>query len=164
MTAPSVAEPTPREPPVPLEERVRLVMEKWRTAILRFDAEGVLECDATFRGNPGVFAGALHKSAAEDPDERVRAFSTKVIGKLRQPEHAASLLGLLSDPSPLVRGNAAWGLGQLPTPEHLAVLRRLAHADRAESVRRRATELLAGSALAQASRQAGPGAGPGAGQ
>lgn len=142
------------EPPVPLEERVRQVMEKWRRAIVGFEAEGVLECDATFRASPAVFAPALRRSAEDDPDERVRAFSTKVIGKLRQPEDAAFLLGLLSDPSPLVRGNAAWALGQVPTPAHLAVLRRLAREDRAESVRRRANDLLAHQPTA--AREASP--------
>ena len=146
--APRAVAPIPAERPLPLEERVSLVMDRWRRAILGFDAEGVLECDATFRASPAVFAAALRQSAEDDADERVRAFSTKVIGKLRQPEDSAVLLGLLADPSPLVRGNAAWGLGQVPTPAHLAVLRRLAREDRAESVRRRATDLLAHSALA----------------
>ena len=51
--------------------------------------------------------------AATDPNERVRAFSTRVLGKLRQPALADAFEQLLEDGSPFVRQNAAWALGEL---------------------------------------------------
>ncbi len=58
------------------------------------------------------------KLAETDSDERVRAFSTRVLGKLVDPACAPLLVRLLDDKSQYVRMNAAWALGELAvTPE-----------------------------------------------
>ena len=49
----------------------------------------------------------------KDANERVRAFSTRVLGKFKQVELAETFERLLEDGSPFVRQNAAWALGEL---------------------------------------------------
>jgi hypothetical protein len=139
-------EPEPAPPPtpaVPDATRVTNVMALWRQSIVVRDPEGVLACDRGFLDEPPVFMAALVESARKDSEERVRAFSTRVLGKFTNPELAPTFLELLKDSSPFVRGNAAWALGQLsPELGREALLRVKAH-DRVESVRQSATEALA---------------------
>jgi hypothetical protein len=113
--APNREAETPPEPlsPAVVEEQVRQVMQRWRTSILNRNAEGVLDCDRTFYERPVEFGAALRASAESDDDERVRAFSTRMLGKLRDRASADLFAKLLKDPSVAVRGNAAWGLGRL---------------------------------------------------
>jgi hypothetical protein len=102
----------PAQPPSS-DNEVQNVMDTWRAAILGHDAERVLLCDRIFREQAGLFIQALMKSAESDPEERVRAFSTRVIGKIKDPESTDLLRKLLHDRSRYVRENAAWALGQL---------------------------------------------------
>ena len=88
-------------------------MNAWRGAIAHRDPDVVTKLDATFREQPDRYASALVDSARSDGDERVRAFSTRVLGKLGRAELAAVFSGLLADGSPYVRLNAAWALGEL---------------------------------------------------
>jgi hypothetical protein len=110
--------PTPPEP-VDIQAQVDKLIQRWRTAILQKDAEGVLDCDRIFHEDPKEFGPALRRSAETDDDERVRAFSTRMLGKLRDGGSADLFAKLLKDPSAAVRGNAAWGLEQLG--DHRAV-------------------------------------------
>jgi hypothetical protein len=124
-------------------EQVSAVMDAWRKAILNKDANTVLALDAGFRSHPGRFAPALVRVAATDENERVRAFSTRVLGKLRAPALAEMFADLLEDRSPYVRQNAAWALGELgarPDGREAALraateLRRLGQHDAANDVR-----------------------------
>ena len=124
-------------------EQVAAAMGSWRQAILGKDPNAVLALDAGFRGNPGRFAPALVKLAATDENERVRAFSTRVLGKLEAPALAGAFADLLEDKSPYVRQNAAWALGELgarPDGRQAAQraateLRRLEQYDAASDVR-----------------------------
>jgi hypothetical protein len=113
---------TPPEPAMPVEEQVRQVMQRWRTSILNRQAEGVLDCDHIFHERPTLFSPALRTSAESDDDERVRAFSTRMLGKLRDAGNTDLFAKLLADASPSVRGNAAWALGQLHDPRSAALL------------------------------------------
>jgi HEAT repeat protein len=89
------------------------MMQSWRAAILAKDSEAVLALDRAFRERPEVYAGALADSAQEDADDRVRAFSTRVLGKLKDSRWAGVFEQLLGDKSSFVRENAAWALGEL---------------------------------------------------
>ncbi len=112
-------------------------MNAWRGAIARRDPDVVTKLDATFREQPDRYVSALVASARSDGDERVRAFSTRVLGKLSRGELAAVFSGLLADASPYVRLNAAWALGELsaagkaPPATHATVasLKRLRRGD-----------------------------------
>jgi HEAT repeat protein len=92
---------------------VTAALQAWRAAIRGRDSEAVLSLDRTFRERPAAYAAALADSAQHDPDERVRAFSTRVLGKLKDPGNAALFEVLLDDASVFVRQNAAWAIGEL---------------------------------------------------
>ena len=120
------------------EQAVRRVMQQWRTSILERDADGVMGCDHLFREHSRAFTPALRDSATRDSDERVRAFSTRVLGKLRDPGLAPFFLERLQDPSAFVRENGAWALGELRAIEATDELAALKHDDPAPAVRKAA--------------------------
>ncbi len=94
-------------------KQVEGAMGRWRTAILVKDAHSVIALDQTFRQMPDRYTAALATSAESDENERVRAFSTRVLGKLKNAAEAPLYRRLLADHSPYVRQNAAWALGEL---------------------------------------------------
>jgi len=123
-------------------QRVQGAIDEWRAAIGRRDADTVEALNRAFLSSPSEFTGALMASAESDPDERVRAFSTRVLGKLRAPATAELLRKLLADASPYVRQNAAWALGQLGDRSAGPLLRRNAGTDPDPAVRQAAGEAL----------------------
>ena len=122
---------------------VGTAMTAWRTAISTRDSDTVLTLDRVFAEDPARFGPALVGIAQTDGDERVRAFSTRVLGKLKDARRADLFARLLGDRSAYVRQNAAWALGELGTQpvgreaaqRATAELRRLAHNDAAPDVR-----------------------------
>ncbi|HXT96887.1 MAG TPA: HEAT repeat domain-containing protein [Polyangia bacterium] len=120
------------------------VMGRWRTAILVKDAPTVVALDLTFRQQPERFTAALEKSAEAEENERVRAFSTRVLGKLKNAALAPLYRRLLSDKSPYVRQNAAWALGELgaAAAPALAELQTASTKDPANDVRAAARDAL----------------------
>jgi hypothetical protein len=134
----------PPPPSVPVEKQADDLMAAWRGAILAHDADTVLLCDRTFLGDPRTFTPALVESARRDGDDRVRAFSTRVLGKLTDATLIDVFRTLLEDRSPYVRENAAWGLGQLEARAQSAAadLEKVRKRDRAGDVRRAAEEAL----------------------
>jgi hypothetical protein len=98
---------------VPREEQVSNVMNLWRSSILARDIEAVGNCDRIFSDQRAVFTPPLVKSARSDADERVRAFSTRMLGKFRDPALVPLFRELIADPSTFVRSNAVWALGEL---------------------------------------------------
>jgi len=99
--------------PEAIERDVDGAMTRWRTAVVAKDAETVVALDLTFRELPDLYTNALAKSAETEANERVRAFSTRVLGKLKRPEQERLYERLLADKSVFVRQNAAWALGEL---------------------------------------------------
>jgi hypothetical protein len=131
--------PTPPEP-VDIPAQVDKLMQRWRTAIRQKDPEGVLDCDRIFHEHPNEFGPALRSSAESDDDERVRAFSTRMLGKLRDGGSADLFAKLLKDPSAAVRGNAAWGLQQLGDQRAVAANAPQIDAGARSKVRRQASK------------------------
>lgn len=131
----------------PVAKQIEYVMGQWRSGILARDADAVVAADGAFRSEPKKFLEALMTAAETDTDDRVRAFSTRVLGKLVDPTCAPLLTRLLDDKSQYVRMNAAWGLGELAnTPEGNAAakpalrqLRRLEKRETAKDTREAAT-------------------------
>jgi hypothetical protein len=125
-------------------------MDAWRRAIRDKDADTVLALDSAFAILPGRYGPQLVVLAETDEDERVRAFSTRVLGKLKNVELVSVFQHLATDPSPFVRQNAAWALGELSSlpngrtavMEALDVLRRLEDQDSVTEVRAAATNSL----------------------
>ncbi|HEY0707130.1 MAG TPA: HEAT repeat domain-containing protein [Polyangia bacterium] len=118
-------------------------MNTWRTAIINKDAEPVVAIDQGFLDQPARFRDALIESAQTDAEPRVRAFSTRVLGKFKDPTVAPAFTRLLGNPSEYVRGNAAWALGELhhasggreAARPALKILRRLQREDPSIQVR-----------------------------
>ena len=139
------------ETPASIEAEVDKSVSSWRAAILARNAETVLALDAAFGASPARYGVALRKLAAGDADERVRAFSTRVLGKRRDPELAGLFEELLGDKSPFVRQNAAWALGELAAVDDgraaakraVAELRQARSRDPAPDVRSAAKSALA---------------------
>jgi HEAT repeat protein len=121
-------------------ERIAALMKAWREAIVVKNPEPVERLDRLFAERPSEFLSALMVSAETDPEERVRSFSTRVLGKVRQSESLAVLRRLLNDPSVYVRFNAAWALGELTDRQARATLMRLEQRDPSPLVRKSAGE------------------------
>lgn len=136
------AGPPPSEVMVkPVEPaRVAELMKQWRQAIIVKNPEPVERLDRLFAERPTEFLPALMVSAETDPEERVRSFSTRVLGKLRKADSIEVLRRLLSDPSVFVRSNAAWALGELTDHQARATLLRLEQRDPSPLVRKSAGE------------------------
>jgi hypothetical protein len=125
-----------------IEAAVPALMKTWRLAITSKNADQVEALDRTFAEHPAAFVPELMSSASSDPEPPVRAFSTRVLGKLHAAESRALMLRLLEDPSEYVRFNAAWAIGELADRDAVAELQRLERHDRSEMVRRSARESL----------------------
>jgi hypothetical protein len=136
--------PPPPETPEQAAKQVDGMMVRWRGAILNQDAPTVVSCDMEFMQRPERYREALEKSAQSEENERVRAFSTRVLGKMKNPAEAPLFKKLLSDASPFVRQNAAWALGELRGGASGAVaeLRRARARDAAPAVRMAAKDAL----------------------
>ena len=96
-----------------IAQEVDTSLASWRQAILDKNAEVVQSLDRAFLSSPERYRSALEKSARSDADGRVRAFSTRVLGKQKNAALAPLFETLLADKSPFVRQNAAWALGEL---------------------------------------------------
>jgi len=138
------APPPPPETPEQAAHQIDAQMARWRGAILNKDAPAVVSCDMDFMQRPDRYREALEKSAQGDDNERVRAFSTRVLGKMKNPAEAGLFKRLLSDSSPYVRQNAAWALGELRggAAEAVADLRRARSRDKEPAVRMAAKDAL----------------------
>ncbi len=127
--------------PPSVQETITQTMAGWRLAILNRDSDAVLQIDATFADQPKLFEEALVTCAQTDAEERVRAFCTRVLGKLKLG--APKLFeGLLKDKSEYVRFNAAWALGQINAKQSLPSLNRAFKVDKSAQVRQAAEQSL----------------------
>jgi len=115
-------------------------MNDWRMAIIQMNADVVERVDREFAARAPEFIPALMVSAESDAEPRVRAFSTRVLGKLRPAESTELMRKLLVDRSEYVRSNAAWALGELGDREAVGRLRQLEKRDPAALVRQSAAE------------------------
>lgn len=114
---------------------VDTIMNDWRSAIISKNADVVERLDLAFASDPPTFVPALMKSARTDSEERVRSFSTRVLGKLKAAQSTELMRDLLSDHSAYVRFNAAWALGELQDHSATPRLRQLQQLDRSPIVR-----------------------------
>jgi HEAT repeat protein len=119
------------------------VFSSWRQALRDKNAQTVVALDRAFLDNPGRFRAGLVRLAEFDKEDRVRAFSTRVLGKMAKQEDKELFLRLLEkDKWQYVRENAAWGLGQIAAKEAAPALQRAADKDPDENVRQAAAEAL----------------------
>jgi hypothetical protein len=131
-------------------EQVEGAITAWREAILHKNADTVIALDRAFSLFPGRYGPEMVKLAEKDPEERIRAFSTRVLGKMKNVALVDELQNLMTDKSPFVRQNAAWSLGELsarPGGKEAALqayddLRQAEDTDADEAVRRVAADAL----------------------
>ena len=108
-------ESTPETPETPeaIDKRAEDALGAWRNAILIRDADMVIKLELAFLETPSMYLERLKTSARSDDNERVRAFSTRELGKFKRVDLAPTFQQLLEDKSGYVRQNAAWALGEL---------------------------------------------------
>ncbi len=75
-------------------------------------------------------AGELASARLTDPDPDLRCLLARLLGKLRDPDNAGALVGLLADPVPRVATTAVIALGQLAHPSAAPALAALLGTDR----------------------------------
>jgi hypothetical protein len=115
----------------------------WRSAILSKNAEQVLAAERSFLGDRARFHDGLTGLAEKDSEERVRSFSTRVLGKLAMAGDVDLFTRLMeNDPSPYVRQNAAWALGELKAGSVADALKRVSEGDSDRDVRAAAASAL----------------------
>ena len=132
----------PPSPPAKVKPKEPL-FEIWRTALLTKNAEEVMAVERSFLGNRARFHDGLAELAEKDDQERVRSFSTRILGKFAMAGDVDLFARLLqNDPSPYVRHNAAWALGELRSGVPVEVLSRVSEGDPDEEVRAAATKAL----------------------
>jgi hypothetical protein len=108
-----VPAPPPPETPAERDAEIAAILAAWRDGVINKDAEVVIRLDTAFQERPERYLAALVKSSQMESNERVRAFCTRTLGKLRRPDLAPHFRSQLADKSPFVRQNAAWALGEL---------------------------------------------------
>jgi HEAT repeats len=151
-TGPAFGDPAGWVAPTYTARQLESAMDAWRHAILEKNADRVLMLDHAFALYPGRYGPELLKVAQSDADARVRAFSTRVLGKEKNVALGEDFQRLLADASPYVRQNAAWALGELVLQPggHDALeaaggdLRRIEETDPSQDVRKAATNALKG--------------------
>ena len=131
-------------PPDPAREKAREPLyDHWRSAILNKNAPQVLAAERAFLGDRARFHDGLAALAEKDPEERVRSFSTRVLGNIAMAGDVDFFTRLLeNDASPYVRQNAAWALGQLGQGAAAQALARVSEGDPEPEVRAAATNAL----------------------
>lgn len=144
---PAAAPATPAPPPTvepPLQDLPwpDQVAEHWRDSIVHFNPEAVDQARAEIDALGPDALPVLRRLAVEDPEERVRAYSVRVLGQMQAAE-GPFLRDLLNDTSEHVRANAAWALGRIGFADAAEDLRRLEREDVSELVRREAGTALA---------------------
>ena len=118
------------------EKQREPIFEMWRSGILSKNAQQVLTVERSFLGNRARFHDGLVALAEKDPEERIRSFSTRVLGKFAMEADLDLFTRLLeNDPSPYVRQNAAWALGELGKGASAQALRRISQDDPDTEVR-----------------------------
>lgn len=89
-------------------------LEMWRSAIITKNAQQVYAAERAFLGDKAKYHDGLAAQAEKDANDRVRAFSTRMLGKFAMAGDVDLFSRLLeNDPNPYVRQNSAWALGEL---------------------------------------------------
>ncbi|MEW6026723.1 MAG: HEAT repeat domain-containing protein [Planctomycetota bacterium] len=136
--------PFPIDESVPEKERrAGRLFNLWRKAILTRNITQINQLETQVKGYGDNAIPFLRKLAKEDGNERVRAFSVRVLGRMNIPDLSTLFVELLrDDQSPFVRENSCWALGRLGNPEAIEILQKTADADQSTQVRKAATEAI----------------------
>lgn len=123
------------------ERRIGLVVNAWRQAVVMKRIKEIEQWNNQVVGYGSESVPFLKKLAAEDENERVRAFAVRVIGRMHRSDLDSFFIMLLQkDRSPFVRENAAWSLGELGNGRYIDILQSVANNDESDRVRQTARE------------------------
>lgn len=148
QTKPEVPEeikgPFPVDETVPAKERqIGRLFNIWRKAVLTRNIAQINQLDSQIKGCGDEAIPFLTKLAKEDGNERVRAFATRVLGRMNLSDLSSLFMELLrNDTSAFVRENSCWALGRLGNTESLETLQKVADSDASEPVRQVAAEAI----------------------
>jgi len=93
---------------------IGLLMNAWREAIVLKSIKDIEQISVDIGRYGKESIPFMRKLALEDQNERVRAFATRFLGRMRNADLTTFFIDLLkSDNSPFVREDAAWALGLL---------------------------------------------------
>lgn len=125
------------------ERNIGLLMNAWREAIVLKSIKEIERLSIEIERYNKESIPFLRKLALEDENERIRAFSTRSLGRMRNAELVPLFIGLLkNDTSPFVRENAAWSLGLLGDSKSLDSLQLIADNDSSDRVRQSARKAI----------------------
>ena len=132
----------PAEPPKEAREKMKdPALEMWRSAIITKNAQQVYAAERAFLGDKAKYHDGLAAQAEKDANDRVRAFSTRMLGKFAMAGDVDLFARLLeNDPNPYVRQNSAWALGELK--QGAEALQRASTKDENKDVRAEAASAL----------------------
>jgi hypothetical protein len=116
------------------------LLRRWQTAIAQRDANGVTGAQSLLLEREGEYREPLVRMAKEDPDARVRAFTIKVLSRMKAPPPESFFLDHLGDPHVYPRKSALEVLEKIGTPASLASIERAAAGDASEEVRAAAAQ------------------------
>jgi hypothetical protein len=129
------AAPPPR-PPIPaLPPPAEPLLDRWRLAILRKDAAGVLRIQQEFLAREGEHRERLEAMARADEAPRVRAFCVTVLSRFRSRPAEGWFLERLADPDESPREAAILALERIGTKAGAEALGRVAASDPVERLR-----------------------------
>ena len=115
----------------------------WRRAVLTRNISQINQLDSQIKACGDDAIPFLTKLAKEDANERIRAFATRILGRMNNKELSALFIELLkNDTSAFVRENSCWSLGRLGNTESLDILQKTADSDASAPVRQAATEAI----------------------
>jgi hypothetical protein len=134
-----VAAPPPQQPipvPAPLPPpQAEPLLDRWREAVLRKDAAGVLRIQQEFLAREGEHRERLEAMAKDDPAPRVRAFCVTVLSRFRSRPAEGWFVERLGDVHESPREAAILALEQLGTKSGAEALGRVAASDPVERLR-----------------------------
>jgi len=142
MDAPKGPFPT-NETVTEKERQIGRLFNIWRQSILTKNISQINQLDSQIKACGDEAIPFLTKLAKNDGNERVRAFSVRVLGRMNITELSSLFIDRLHyDTSPFVRENCAWALGRLGNTEVLENLQRAADSDPSAQVRKAAGEAI----------------------
>jgi len=136
--------PFPVDDTVPAKERqIGRLFNIWRKAVLTKNITQINQLDSQIKGCGDEAIPFLTKLAKEDANERVRAFTVRMLGRMDIKELSSLFMELLkNDTSAFVRENSCWALGQMGNIDALETLQKTADSDPSDRVRKVAAEAI----------------------
>ncbi len=137
--------PFPIGEEVPESERqLGRVLNAWREAVVIKNINDIERLSREVDKSGESAIPFLRKLGQEDPNERVRAFAVRILGRMRRTDLTDFFMDRLkNDASPFVRENAAWALGEIGAADAVPLLQTVAATDASTTVRQSAQKALA---------------------